>query len=126
MRLALQKNGDVVAVHFEADTLFQRDGVGLMWGLVEHGSEAKKLALRRLVDDDFLLVLVDGGDPHRAGDQNVGSPSGVADFPDALPRSESLDLDLSGQHRGFFVIQQGKQGNTSQDLWAARHRSPRR
>ena len=88
VRLALQQNGDIVAVHFQAHSLFQRDGLGLMRRLVEHGGEAEKLALRRLVDDDFLVVLVHGGDPHRAGDHDVSLSARIADLPDALARSE--------------------------------------
>ncbi len=83
-----------------------------MGGLVEHGGEAKKLALRRLVDHDFLMVLIHGGDPHGAGDQNVSSSARIADLPDALARSKGLDFDLPGQNRSLFVVQQGKQGNT--------------
>ena len=89
MRFALQQNGDIVAVHFEAHTsLADGDGVGLMRRLLEHGSEAKELAFRRLIDDDFLMVLIHGGDPDCAGDHNISSSARVADLPDALARSE--------------------------------------
>ncbi len=47
------------------DGLVQRHRVGLMRGLLEHGGESEELPARRLVDDDFLLVLVDRGHPHR-------------------------------------------------------------
>ena len=111
MRFALQQSGNIVAVHFQANSLFSRNGVGLMRSLLEHGGEAEKLALRRLVDHDFLMVLVDGRDPHRAGDQDVRSSARIADLPDALARREGLDFDLCGQHRGLVVVEQGKQGN---------------
>jgi hypothetical protein len=32
---------------------------------------------------------------------------------------------LSRQYCGLIVVEQGKQGNSFQNLWAARHRSPR-
>ena len=93
--------------------------------LLQHGSEAKKLAFRRLIDYDFLMVLIDRGDPHRAGDHDISLSARIADLPDALARSKGLDFDLCRQNRGLIVVQQGKQGNASQYLWAARHGSPR-
>ena len=47
--LALQENGDVLAVHFDADGLVDGDGVGLVRSLLEHGGEAEKLAVAWLV-----------------------------------------------------------------------------
>src|SRR5580704_5044242 len=125
MRFAFQKSGDIVAVHFQANTFFNRDSVGLMSGLVEHGSKAEELALRWLVHDDLLLILINGSDPHYAGDQNVSSSARFADLPDALALRKGLDFDLCRQHRSLFIVEQSKQGNASQYFRAARHRSPR-
>src|SRR4029077_9712353 len=92
--------------------------------LIEHGGETEELPFRRLVHDDFLLVLIDGRNPHCTGDQDVSLSARVANFPDALARSEVLDLDLRGQDRSLFVVEQGKQGDTFQHLGAAGHQSP--
>ena len=124
MGLALQQRGDIVAVDFEALTFLHGDGLGLMRGLIEHGGETEELSLGGLVHDDLLLILIDGRDPHCTGDQDVRLSARVANLPDALAGSESLELDLRGQNRSLFVVEQGKQGHTSQHLWAARHRSP--
>jgi hypothetical protein len=61
--------------------------------------------MRRLVDDDFLVVLIERGDPHPAGEHHVGLSRGVADLPDALPGRELLEFDLCGQDRRLFVVQ---------------------
>ena len=63
VRLALQQHHDVVAVDLDADRFFERDRLGLMRRLIEHGGKAEELAVRRLVDDDVLVILVDGRDP---------------------------------------------------------------
>ncbi len=34
--------------------------------------------------------------------------AGIADFVDALPRSEGFELDLGGQNSKFIVVEQGK------------------
>jgi hypothetical protein len=104
---------------------FDRDRVSLMGGLVKHGGEAEKLACRRLVHYDFLLVFIHGGDPHRAGNQDVGFSARVADLPYALTHREVSEFNLSRQHCGLFVVEQSKQGNTSQNFGAACHRTPR-
>jgi hypothetical protein len=83
----------------------KRDGFGLMGGLVEHGRKTEKLAFRGLVDQDFLVIFIDGGDPHCARDKNVCSSARIADLPDALALSKGLDFDLAGQYRSLFVVQ---------------------
>ena len=40
----LKKNGDVMPVHFQAGGFDQRNGIGLMRCLLQHGGEAKKFA----------------------------------------------------------------------------------
>jgi hypothetical protein len=76
-----------------------------MRGLLEHRSESEELSLRGLIHDDFLVVLIDGSEPYRAGDHNVSLPAWVSHFVDALPRSESFYFDLAGQNGGFFVVE---------------------
>ena len=76
VRLALQQHRDVVAVDLDAGGFFERERVGLVRRLLEHRREAEKLAVRRLIDDDFLMVLVDGGDPDLAGNHHVGLAAG--------------------------------------------------
>ena len=125
MRFALQQVGNIIAVHFQAHRFCKGDGLGLVRRLLQHGSEAKELAFGRLIDHDFLMVLIHGRDPDGAGYHHISSPTRVADLPDALARNKGFDFNLSRQNCGFIVVQQGKQGNASQYLWAARHGSPR-
>ena len=82
-----------------------------MLGAVEHGCESKELALRRLIDDDFLIVLVDGCDAHFAGNKDVTATAFISDFVNSLTRGKLFHLHLAGQHRGFIIVQQGKKGN---------------
>ena len=90
VRLALQENRDILAIHFEANCFLERHGVGLMRGLVQHGGEAEKFAEGRLVYHNFLIVFVDGGDPHTPGNHHVGTAAGFANFVNALSRSKCL------------------------------------
>lgn len=124
-RFAMQQNGDVVPVHFEADRFFEGQGAGLMRGLLQHGGKAKKLARCRLVDNDLLVVFVHGGEADSSGDHDVGLPVLVADLVYALAGSEFLDLDLSGQDGHLLIVQQSKERNALQYFWVARHQSPR-
>ncbi len=62
MRLANQQILNVVARDLNAVGLFERDCVGLMRSLLENGSEAEKLARGWLIDDNLLLVFIDGSD----------------------------------------------------------------
>ncbi len=121
MRLALEQDGDVVAVHLDADRLLESDRTRLMGGLLEHGSEAEELSLRGFIDHDFLVILVDGGHPDHARDDDVGTAARIAHLVDALAGSELLDFDLAGENGGFFVVEQGKERNLSQDFGIAGH-----
>src|SRR5438094_8747355 len=125
VRLALQQNGDVLAVHLNANRFFDGYGFGLMGCLLEHGGEAEELAKGRLIDHHLLVILVHGGNSHTARDHDVSSSARVADLVDALPRGKRFQLDLSGQHRSLVIVQQRKQRNTFQNFRAARHGSPR-
>ena len=44
MRLALQENQNVIAIHFDTDSLFGSNRIGFMRNLLQHGSEAKKFS----------------------------------------------------------------------------------
>ncbi len=39
-------------------------GVGLMCGLLQHGSEAEELAVAGFIHNDFLIVFIDRGNTH--------------------------------------------------------------
>ena len=65
-RLALEQDGDVMTIDFDADRFFKRDGAGLMRRLIEHGSETEELAGRGLINDDFLVILIHGSNPYGA------------------------------------------------------------
>ena len=76
-----------------------------MSGFFQHGSETKELSVRGFIDHHFLVVLVDGRDPHRARDDDVGPATWFADLVNSLPGGKLLDLDLAGQNRGFFIVE---------------------
>src|SRR6266852_3095083 len=124
VRLALQQRRDVSAADFHALRFLNGRRAGLMRRLLQHRREAKKLAVRRLIHHDFLLIFVDCGDPHFSGDHHVGLPARVTHLVDALPRSEILQLHLSRQHGGFVFVEQGEQRNVFQHFGIAGHRPP--
>ena len=95
-RLALQQNGYVVPADFEAERFFEGHGTALMRRLVKHRGETKEFATSRLVDLDFLVILVHSGDLDSPGNHDVGLSACVADLVDALARGEFLEFDLSG------------------------------
>ena len=88
VRLAFQQHHDVVAVHLDADGLLGGHGVGLVRRLVQHGSEAEKLAHRRLIHYHLLLILIHRGHAHRAGHHDVSTPAGIAGLIYALTRQK--------------------------------------
>ncbi len=120
-RLALQQDRDVVAVHFQADRFFQSDSIGLMRGLLQHRSEAEEFSRGGFIDDDLLMIFVNGSHPDRARDHDIGLPARVADLPDTLARSECLQFYLRSEDCGFFIVEQSKERNLSQDFWIACH-----
>ena len=93
--------------------------------LFQHRGEAEELAVLRLVDDDLLMILVDGGDPNRPGNHHVGLAALVAHFVDALARGEIFEFHLAGQDLGLIGVEQGEQGNVLQHLGVASHQTPR-
>ena len=66
------------------DIVLKGDGGGLVFGLLEHGGESEEIAVLRLVHDDLLLVVVDGGEAGFAGADDVGVSSRFANFVDVL------------------------------------------
>ncbi len=108
VRFPLQQNGDIVPRYFQTFGSLERDGGGLVRGLLQHGSEPKELALRRFIQDHLLMVLVHSRDPDFTGDHHVRLPARVSLFVNALARSECFELNLCRQHRGFIVVEQGK------------------
>src|SRR6266516_1866141 len=85
-RLALQQDGNVMAINFDADSFLLRGRGGLMWSLLEHRCEAEEFSLGGMVHDDLLMIFVNGGQSDRTGDHDVGLPAGTADLVNALSR----------------------------------------
>ena len=108
-------------VHLDADRLLKGDRTRLMNGFLQHGSKAEELSLRGLIDHDFLVVLIDGRHPDHARDDNIGASARIAHLVNTLPGGELLDFDLPSQHGRFFVVEQRKERNLSQDFWIASH-----
>jgi len=73
--------------------------------LFEHGSEAKEFAFRWLINNYFLLIFVNRGDPNFASDHYVSLAAGLSDFVDALTWTECLDFNLTRQDCGLVVVQ---------------------
>src|SRR6266849_11085181 len=99
----------------------ERNGVGLVRRLLQHRSEAEERACCRLIDDHFLMVLVHGGDSDLSRNHHVGLAAWIADLVNAFAGGEYLQLDLAGQHRSLFVVQQSKERNSLEQFWFARH-----
>jgi len=74
-----------------------------------------------LVDDDFLVILIDGGDAHLAGNHHVGLASGVSHFVDALAGGEFFQLDLSGQNGSFIFVEQREEWDVFEHFRIAGH-----
>src|SRR5690349_20107404 len=122
--LGLQQHGYVMPINLEDMCVFERDRAGLMWRLIQHRSEAEKLALLRLGDHYLLLIFVNGGEANLARDHDVSPAARIAHLINALARSEVLDLNLSGQDCQLLVIEQGKERNFPQCLRVTCHESP--
>jgi hypothetical protein len=117
----LQQDGDIVPLDFDTDHVIQSKSSRLVLRLIQHRRETEELAPRRFVDYNLLMIFIDCGDAYPPRNQDVRPPTRISDFVDALSRHEPLHLDLSGEHCGFFVIQQTKQWNVLQNVRAARH-----
>src|SRR5207245_2330070 len=105
--------GNILAIDLNTDRGLQSGRMAHVVQAVEHGSKAEKLALRRLVDYDLLVVLINSCNADLSGDKNVSAPSFIADFVNSLPGGKLLHLYLAGQNGGLIVIQKGKQRNIS-------------
>ena len=79
-----------MAVDLETLRFLESHRAGLVRRLLEHRREAEKFPGRRLVDDHFLLVLIDRADPYTPRDHDVRPSSGIAGLVDPLPRGESF------------------------------------
>ncbi len=64
--LPLKQSGDVVTADLDTGGLFDDERVGLVRGLIQHGGETEKLTVAGLIDEDFLMIFVDGCDLHIA------------------------------------------------------------
>ena len=62
---------------------------------MQHFREAEKLTVSRLIDHDFLMVLVNSGDSHPSGDHYVGPATWVAHLVDALAWGKLFQLNVS-------------------------------
>src|ERR1700722_2088693 len=97
-----------------------------MRSLFQHRRETEKFAVRRFVDYNFLMLLVDGRHSHPPRHHYIRLTAGVADLVDPLPWSEGFYLHLSCQHPCFFVIEQCEKRNVFQYFRIACHGIPRR
>jgi alditol oxidase len=119
--LGLDEDGDVVAVDFEADGFFIGGGCGFVGSLLEHGGESEEVAVVGLVDEDFLLVFVDGGDADGTAEEDVGAVAGVAELVDALAGGEGAELDLGGEDAELVVVEEGEERDVAEFVGVAGH-----
>jgi hypothetical protein len=101
-----QQSFDVVTGDFEARGLLERNGARLMLRLIQHGGEAEEFAVGRLVDDHFLMILIDSGDANFAGDGNVSRAARSANFVNALAGSEATYVHLAGEDGCLIVVEE--------------------
>jgi hypothetical protein len=73
--------------------------------LIEKRRESEEVAARRFVEENVLLVLVDGRDSHGAGQQHVRPPGRVTDLVDALSRSKRPEFNLRRQDRELVIVE---------------------
>ena len=90
MGLTFQQDGDVFTIDFEADGLLDGGCVGLMGGLIEHRRETEEFAESWFVDDQLLMILIDGGHADFSRDQNVGLAAWIAHFVNTLARGKGF------------------------------------
>ena len=115
-RLTLKQHCNVVAVHLEA-TSSLRAAIALVWCGVCSSIEAKpKNSPSRLVDDDFLVVLVDGGDPDPAGNHDVRLAARITHLVNALPGREIFEFHLARQYGHLFFAEERKEWNVFQQV----------
>jgi hypothetical protein len=105
VRLPLHQREDVVATDLDAHAFLERHGRRLVRLLIEKRRESEEVAARRLVEENVLLVLVDGRYPHGAGQQHVRPPGRVTDLVDALPRSKRPEFNLRRQDRELGIVE---------------------
>jgi hypothetical protein len=94
-----------------------------MRGLVEHGGETEEASVGGLVDEDFLLIFVDGGDADVTGHEDIGAAAGFADLEDALTGRKAGELDLRSEDGELFVVEELKERDMFEFFWVAGHRA---
>ena len=85
-----------------------------MGGGVEHGGEAEEIAVFGLGEEDFLALLIHGGDADGAGEDEEGVFWGVAGLVDALAGFEVAEFDLLGEDAEFVFVEEGKERNVAE------------
>jgi hypothetical protein len=80
-----------------------------MQGLIEHGGEAERIAMRRFGEFDLLVIFVDGGQLHPAGEQDVSPVPGLTHLVNGVARAELANLNLRREDGEFLVIEKRKE-----------------
>jgi hypothetical protein len=107
--LALDEDRDVGAIDFHARGIFAGHGGRLVRGLVEHGGETEGIAVRGRGQLDLLVIFVDGGQLHPAGEQDVSAVPGLTHLVDGVARAELANLNLRREDGEFLVIEKRKE-----------------
>src|SRR5947207_14394530 len=88
---------------------------------IKQGSEPEKVACSRLVYDQLLLIFVDDRDSDGTRDQDIAAPARIGHLIDTLAGLVIPQFHLSGEHRGFFIVQERKEWDLSQYVYIAGH-----
>jgi hypothetical protein len=100
------EGSNVIAADFKTGHFIVGNRGGLVRGLGNQRGKAEKVPVVRLIDQNFLLILVGGDHAHVAGHDDIGVATGIAGFEDALTWSEVTNFDLSGEDSGLIVIEE--------------------
>jgi len=120
IRLTNHQCLNVITGNFEADGFFEGSRIRLMRSLLKHGGETEEFAGPGLIDDDLLVIFVDGGDADLARYGDV-SQANISGFVDALPGDIGLEINLRGKDGDFVVVEKGEEGNGFEEFWFAAH-----
>jgi len=93
--------------------------------LLEHGGEPEEFTVSGLIDNDLLIVFVDGRNAYFAANHYVSMAISVADLIDALSRSEFLEFYLLGEEGELVVVEKCEEGNVFESSGFTSHESPR-
>ncbi len=92
--------------------------------LFQHRGKSKKLTMSGLINQNFLIVLVDSRHVNFARHHHEGLVAGISKFIDSLTGCEFHELNLARQNCRFLFVQQRKERDMPQHFRVTSHRLP--